>query len=464
MKNQNPNDEMNVRETAGDRPDPDSLSKDSGNEIDDFARKLLDKQAEMALFPDDDNFTTSALEGSLSEAQRKNAETSMLNALDQLRMERGQETIEEEEQHYAAAHPQEEKKKHTSSSAHHKKSSSAHTAHKAGSSTASAAGLQKETAPKKPSYTSIEPGRYETTTREDHFEVQEKRPNPKKFYQKPRFWIVMCIVLLLAAMFGTYAWKVTVYDPQHATDVEQSHAYNRLVNYADEYPMMSQAQRREIVSLEADYTSLPSGRQKEINEYFENPKHVGKSFDALLAEVKQAITNEDSAHLQPLLEYAGSWDRLDEATRHDIVNRLDAYNSLSASGKAQVDDLLMQKAGKNFMEIYNETKAGLEGTSTSAASSASPSINQNNGNANTNAAQQPQNSSQPSSTPAQQPAADQPAQTYTGTPEELQAELNQLIADRDSYLEFLEDEGDPADEILNQYNLQIAELQGQLGY
>lgn len=108
MKNQNPNDEMNVRETAGDRPDPDSLSKDSGNEIDDFARKLLDKQAEMALFPDDDNFTTSALEGSLSEAQRKNAETSMLNALDQLRMERGQETIEEEEQHYAAAHPQEE--------------------------------------------------------------------------------------------------------------------------------------------------------------------------------------------------------------------------------------------------------------------------------------------------------------------------------------------------------------------
>lgn len=448
MKNQNPNEEMDVQEPAGDQPESKPV-----NEIDDFTQKLLDKQAEMTLFPDDDNFTTSALEGSLSEAQRRNAETSMLNALDQLRMERGQETIEQEEQNYAAAHP--ESAKLHAASAHRKK-----TAGKAASHTSQSSHKeQPDSRSEHPSYVSIEPTRYETTSREDHFEVQEQRPVQKKFYQKPRFWILTCIVLLLAAMFGTYAWKVTVYDPQHATDVAQNQAYNRLVNYADEYPMMSQAQRREILNLEGDYTTLPSARQKELNEYFENPKHAGKTFEALLAETKEAVASEDSAHLAPLLEYAGSWDSLDEATRHDIVNRLTAYNSLSASGKAQVDELLMQKAGKNFMDIYNETKAGLEGNNVSASSQASTQNSAGQSQQQTT----PVQPSQPAAAQPEESVAEQPAQTYTGTAEELQAELNQLIADRDAYLEFLADEGDPEDEILNQYNLQIAQLQSQLG-
>ncbi|MDE5758440.1 MAG: hypothetical protein K2H85_07485, partial [Allobaculum sp.] len=76
-------------------------TKNISNEIDDFTRKLLDKQVELTLFPDDD-ITSSALEGTMSEAQRKNAEFSMLTALDQVRRERGQTPISEEEKRYAA--------------------------------------------------------------------------------------------------------------------------------------------------------------------------------------------------------------------------------------------------------------------------------------------------------------------------------------------------------------------------
>ena len=85
---------------------PDSSFPKDQNEIDDYTQKLLDKQVEYLLFPEDDSdVTTSSLEGTMSEEQRRVAEETMLSALDQLRKERGQVSIEEEENQFARSHP-----------------------------------------------------------------------------------------------------------------------------------------------------------------------------------------------------------------------------------------------------------------------------------------------------------------------------------------------------------------------
>lgn len=254
------------------------------NDIDEYTQKLLDRRAELTLFPDDDeDFTSSSLEGSLTDFQRRNAEQSMLNALDQLRKERGQVSIAEEERNFEQNGEKRE-------------------------------GHQNEG--KEEYYKGIVPNRYENSNRLDHFLVTEPRPQTKKeLWKRPIFWVIFCGCIMIATLFGAFAWKVTVYDPQHATDVDQAYAYRKLVNYADEFPMMSDRQKKEIVNLEADFNSLPLAKKDEINTYFSNPKHTGKTFTALLEEYKKTIEVEQDSRIQELLDLARNWqdDRWDKA-------------------------------------------------------------------------------------------------------------------------------------------------------
>ena len=378
----------------------------STNEIDDFTQKLLDKKAELALFPDDEDFTSSSLVNTMNEAQRRNAEASMLKALDQFRKERGQQTIEEEEREYARNNPPKATNKTKSK--------------------ASAEDSHASKAASKPVYEEIEPNRYETKNREDHFVKPETRPaHGTRFYQKPRFWGIVAIVAIVAAIFGAYAWKVTVYDPMHDTDVEQNYAYNKLINFADEYPMKSDAQKRDVLNLEADYNQLPEAKKDEINEYFANPKHVGMTFVDLLNSTKQSVANDQNPTFQALMDYARNWGTADEATRADIVNRIDAFNSLDESAKNEINAVFVPITGKDFTTVYNEFKA------------ASDQAAQNQSNA-----------------AGQTPSAANRA--------ELESQLAQLNADRAQYAQFLAEEGLENDDILAQYDADIAQIQAQL--
>lgn len=380
----------------------------STNEIDDFTQKLLDKKAELALFPDDEDFTSSSLVNTMNEAQRRNAEASMLKALDQFRKERGQQTIEEEEREYARNNPSEATSK-----------------TKANPSGVGASHSSK--AASKPGYEEIEPNRYETKNREDHFVKPETRPRKEtRFYHKPRFWGIVAIVAVVAAIFGAYAWKVTVYDPMHATDVEQNYAYNKLVNFADEYPMKSDAQKRDVLNLEADYNQLPEAKKDEINAYFANPKHVGMTFMDLLNSTRQSVANDQNPTFQALMDYARNWGTADEATRADIVNRIDAFNSLDESAKNEINAVFVPITGKDFATVYNEFKA------------ASDQAAQN------------------------QPGAAGTGQSTPSQRAELESQLAQLNADRAQYAQFLAEEGLDNDEILAQYDADIAQIQAQL--
>lgn len=422
-----------------DQNKPQTTNDPSTNEIDDFTQKLLDKKAEMLLFPDDDqDFTSSSLEGTMNEAQRKTAESSMLSALDQLRQERGQTTIEEEERRFALSHPRKGGRKGNTASSGSSKSGSGQTKDsipdKTGASSSSSG------------YVSIEPNRYETKTREDHFEKQEERPaRTEPFYRRPRFWLIVAAIAVVAALFGAYAWKVTVYDPQHVSDAQQDYAYEKLINFADEYSMKSEAQKKDILSLEADYNSLPEAKKNEINEYFQNPKHTGKTFVELLNEMKQAALNEQDPNYLAMTDYANQYASLAEADQLEIVNRIGPYEALNDAQKEHINSILQASTGKDFMTLYNEAKA-----QTQPADAAS-------GEQNAAATQ----ASDADAAPAVPAADDGTAGADTNAA--LQQELNQLYADRDSYLQFLSEEGETTDEIAEQYNAQIAALEAQLG-
>lgn len=367
--------------TAGEK-----IDHSINNDIDEYTQKLLDRRAELTLFPDDDeDFTSSSLEGTLTDFQRRNAEQSMLNALDQLRKERGQVSIAEEERKF-------EQMGQTSQ------------------------GQQNPSEYKEEYYGGIAPNRYENSNRLDHFLVSESRPQTKKeLWKRPIFWVIFCGCIMIATLFGAFAWKVTVYDPQHATDVDQAYAYRKLVNYADEYPMMSERQRKEIVNLEADFNSLPLAKKDEMNEYFANPKHTGKTFTALLEEYKKTIEVEQDSRIQELLDLARNWQTIDGTKRNTVVDYYDVYQALDDAQKETVNQAFKEGTGLTFVEVYNQTSAGLSGQSIQ-----------------TNA--------------------------------DIQAQIDSLTKDRDNYLKFLQEEGESGenDAILQQYNAQIAALQAKL--
>lgn len=354
------------------------------NDIDEYTQKLLDRRAELTLFPDDDeDFTSSSLEGSLTDFQRRNAEQSMLNALDQLRKERGQVSIAEEERNFEQNGEKRE-------------------------------GHQNEG--KEEYYKGIAPNRYENSNRLDHFLVTEPRPQTKKeLWKRPIFWVIFCGCIMIATLFGAFAWKVTVYDPQHATDVDQAYAYRKLVNYADEFPMMSDRQKKEIVNLEADFNSLPLAKKDEINTYFSNPKHTGKTFTALLEEYKKTIEVEQDSRIQELLDLARNWQTIDGTKRNTVVDYYDVYQALEENQKETVNQAFKEGTGLTFVEVYNQTSADLSGV---------------------------------------------PVQTNA----DIQAQIDSLTKDRDNYLKFLQEEGESGenDAILQQYNEQIAALQAKL--
>lgn len=354
------------------------------NDIDEYTQKLLDRRAELTLFPDDDeDFTSSSLEGSLTDFQRRNAEQSMLNALDQLRKERGQVSIAEEERNFEQNGEKRE-------------------------------GHQNEG--KEEYYKGIAPNRYENSNRLDHFLVTEPRPQTKKeLWKRPIFWVIFCGCIMIATLFGAFAWKVTVYDPQHATDVDQAYAYRKLVNYADEFPMMSDRQKKEIVNLEADFNSLPLAKKDEINTYFSNPKHTGKTFTALLEEYKKTIEVEQDSRIQELLDLARNWQTIDGTKRNTVVDYYDVYQALEENQKETVNQAFKEGTGLTFVEVYNQTSAGLSGV---------------------------------------------PVQTNA----DIQVQIDSLTKDRDNYLKFLQEEGESGenDAILQQYNEQIAALQAKL--
>ena len=311
------------------------MSKNDKN-IDAYSKALLDKKTEY-----NEELKKPKEVHQMTEAERRLAEKTMSSALDMLRKERGQKTIAEEERLYEEnkVDSQNMEDDFTTSSIENEQSSDAldlvHTM------------LQDM---------SNDDDELLPSQVKKLKEKQEKKSKKKKPMSKVTK-IILGFILLGVAALGVYSYKVLVYDPQNIVSPAQQKTYDKLVSYADEYGdnMMSDAEKLELIDLNSGYKKLLDKQKTSINAYFK--EQTGKSYTALLKEVKELQKTKEDVKLpayQQIVGLLNSWDAKSDEEKMAVADMQSVYSSLSKSLKREVDSLSKSKTGKDFIDLCKE--------------------------------------------------------------------------------------------------------------
>lgn len=351
----------------------DHLDPESQDELDAFARALLNRKTEMRIFRDEDS---DEVEIGFSDDDREEAERTMSQALDTLRKSRGQKTIEEEESAYwymeektgqpAAGTPEQ-----TGEEAGHKshrqprpvrrkkKSQSARKKAEKKPDTSSSRTAEPE---KKKKKKPAEATRKATPAAEKT--AAEKKPSSRHSSRRKIVGWIVAFCVLAAAALGLYCWKVLVWNPQNNVTEEQKSSYMKLVDYADEYGsgLMSDAEKAEILDLKADYDSLTAKQKTELDTYFREQTKSdqypeGRTFQEIWQEEsdkKQAADDSSQPEYQALVAYLTNWNDKTDEEKQQITTYKDTWNSLSQTLKTQVDDQLKAVTGQTFSQLVSE--------------------------------------------------------------------------------------------------------------
>ena len=332
------------------------MSKNDKN-IDAYSKALLDKKTEY-----NEELKKPKEVHQMTEAERRLAEKTMSSALDMLRKERGQKTIAEEERLYEEnkVDSQNMEDDFTTSSIENEQSSDAldlvHTMLQDMSNDddellPSQVKKLKEEQEKKE-----KKEKKEKPKKEKKEEPNEKKSKKKKPMSKVTKIILGCILLGVAAL-GVYSYKVLVYDPQNIVSPAQQKTYDKLVSYADEYGdnMMSDAEKLELIDLNSGYKKLLDKQKTSINAYFK--EQTGKSYTALLKEVKELQKTKEDVKLpayQQIVGLLNGWDAKSDEEKMAVADMQSVYSSLSKSLKKEVDSLSKSKTGKDFIDLCKE--------------------------------------------------------------------------------------------------------------
>ena len=331
------------------------MSKKDKN-IDAYSKALLDKKIEY-----NEELKKPKEVHQMTEAERRMAEKTMSSALDMLRKERGQKTIAEEERLYEEnkVDSQHMEDDFTTSSIENEQSSDAldlvHTMLQDMSNDDELLPSQvkklKEKQEKKE-----KKEKKEKPKKEKEEEPKEKKLKKKKPMSKVTKIILGCILLGVAAL-GVYSYKVLVYDPQNIVSPAQQKTYDKLVSYADEYGdnMMSDAEKLELIDLNSGYKKLLDKQKTSINAYFK--EQTGKSYTALLKEVKELQKTKEEVKLpayQQIVGLLNDWDAKSDEEKMAVADMQSVYSSLSKSLKKEVDSLSKSKTGKDFIDLCKE--------------------------------------------------------------------------------------------------------------
>ena len=332
------------------------MSKNDKN-IDAYSKALLDKKTEY-----NEELKKPKEVHQMTEAERRLAEKTMSSALDMLRKERGQKTIAEEERLYEEnkADLQHMDDDFTTSSIENEQSSDAldlvHTMLQDMSNDddellPSQVKKLKEKQEKKE-----KKEKKEKPKKEKEEEPKKKKSKKKKPMSKVTKIILGCILLGVAAL-GVYSYKVLVYDPQNIVSPAQQKTYDKLVSYADEYGdnMMSDAEKLELIDLNSGYKKLLDKQKTSINAYFK--EQTGKSYTALLKEVKELQKTKEEVKLpayQQIVGLLNDWDAKSDEEKMAVADMQSVYSSLSKSLKKEVDSLSKSKTGKDFIDLCKE--------------------------------------------------------------------------------------------------------------
>ncbi len=343
-------------------------------EIDAFAKALLHKKTEMALYKDQEQ--NEETKKPMTKPERQYAEKTMSSALDLLRKERGQLTIEEEEEQYRRQNEEQEQhiqevEDFTTDSIHQEPNLDQNDML---ASIYSSIEIPKKEEKKKASFKKpkkVKEGKKskekkddkkaekqkedpKTDTIKNPEEEKPKKEKKKKEPKEPNFftiykkWIIIG-VLVFAALLGAYTYKVTIYDPNNVASEEQNNTYAKLVEYADEWDMLSEAEKMEIIDLEDAYNNLLPKQKDRINNYFK--EQTKETFTAQLKALKALKTtqeDETSPEYQNLVGYVSNWSTKPDEEKAQIIQYKDAYNSLSTSLRQKIDQICIEQAGVTF--------------------------------------------------------------------------------------------------------------------
>lgn len=362
------------------------------DEIDDYAKALLHKKTEMALYPEDQSNQKKTK--SLSQEELSNAEESLSSALDLLRLERGQLPIEEEEKQFSGSQEIESEKDldtFTTSSIHLDPLSNNTTLesiytsieekeNKANKSVKEEKKLKKVSSKKKKTISSKKEKQAKTATNPKPNEKteskkqekeekkketkeeskpkaikKEKKPHPYLEKLKQHWKGILLFLVIFALLLGGYAYKVVVYDPQNITTAEQESIYKKLVEYADEWDMLSEAEKMELIDLEDEYNQLLEKQQKNLNAYF--VEQTGQDFDTQLAALKDLRTQQEDQtkpEYQELVAYVSNWSTKSDEEKAQILNYKAMYESLSDALKQQIDAIANEQSGSSFAGLIQQ--------------------------------------------------------------------------------------------------------------
>lgn len=322
------------------KTDQNSVPKE---EIDDFAQALLDKKTEMALFKD-----MPKEEKTQDSSERKQVERELSSALDMLRKERGQLPIEEEERRYTFQrsledldYEEEEDFTTYSLGKDDLMNASLKNVHDAldGDIEVEKEPIQEE----KPK---------EKVEKEPKKKEKLKKVDPNR--KKKIIAIIACVAVVLGLM-GAYAYKIYIYDPQNVITKAQQASYDKLVAYADEWDMMSDAEKMEILDLKEDYDSLLDKQKTDINSYFK--EQTKKTFNALYKELKalnDEQEDEQNPDYQEIMAYLANWNSKTDDEKINLINLKTKYDALTSALQKKIDDLSREQTQKSFGALYTE--------------------------------------------------------------------------------------------------------------
>lgn len=306
-----------------------SVQKD---EIDDFAKALLDKKTEMALFKD----MPKKENNKFDENARLEAEKTMSSALDMLRKERGQKPIQLEEQEYTK----------TEFNVELDDDLDDFTTYSLGKEDLMNASIKNVQG-------ALEE---EKEVPEESNEEKVKEPKPKKEVNKKRKYLIIgAIVGLVAVLMAGYAYKIYVYDPQNTITEQMQASYDKFIAYADEWDMMSDSEKLELLDMKDEYDSLVPKQHDALNAYFK--EQIGKDYKTIYKELKQLKKeqeDENNPDYQEIVAYLTNWASKNETEKMNILNLKTKYDALSNGLQKKVDDLSRQQSSKSFGALFTE--------------------------------------------------------------------------------------------------------------
>ncbi len=338
-----------------------SENKDK-EQLDAFSKALLDKKVDMKIHPDAYSDTKQ-----VSVNNRSEAEKSMSSALDMLRLERGQKTIEQEEIDYALSQSKksdmvDEYDDFTTSSIEQEgEQDNLNLVHTLLQDMSVDIHEDEDEMDEDPFFEKLKEKKENYKQKK---EIKNKKKNKKKGKKEKKqtkknkaLNIFLIIILLGLIALGGYTYKVMIYDPQNIVSTSQQETYDKLVSYADEYGdnMMSDAEKLELINLDEEYQKLLDKQKTSINTYFK--EQTKKSYKALLKEMKALKKSQEESSYpayQEILNILNSWDTMSDVDKMTIVDKQSDFNGLPSDLQKSLNKASKDKTGKNFTDLCSE--------------------------------------------------------------------------------------------------------------